>query len=410
MLASSTPKPSSAEQDKTSKRKTVDEDLIVFLCQQCHTALRMDSNFSEDNPEIKSLIDAAKNDEASKPCDEIPSLDLHATSSGKDSTGLSVPTFVVPPIAPEEIFSVSGLENPEISRQLMSNALLFDILSKRTTVRQPLCQKCADILVTSQTTILEFQRDELSTVKSYLKYLEKKAYKTKTEQDTVDDMNRSYKLAQKLSLHDESEQQDSDSQAWDSSDSESFDENKLKEAEETLASLQAELENVEAETVLLEEQAKQDAAKLEHLEKDLNKFIQKVSDLLDFSLVSFEIVPRGDQSFVKSIAQKKELPLYYPSVTSRLFTSNVFDLGMAAYLDCLGQLMDFLRSKSSKELKFVAHLTDKHKLRDVNSGQSYSIKYSGNSEETWTCALRLMLVNLKYIISVCSALSAPKSE
>jgi beclin 1 len=74
----------------------------------------------------------------------------------------------------------------------------------------------------------------------------------------------------------------------------------------------------------------------------------------------------------------------------RLLQNRRFDLGMVAFLDCLRQLGEHARSQDpGMELP---HPIAKDKIGDV------SIKLQFNQEETWTRALRHVLLALKILL------------
>ncbi|VDP61796.1 unnamed protein product [Schistosoma mattheei] len=77
---------------------------------------------------------------------------------------------------------------------------------------------------------------------------------------------------------------------------------------------------------------------------------------------------------------------------------------MINFLDCLNQAQQIIEHTSNIQLPF--RIKDKGKLQDPD-GQIYSIKWNGNSEENWTKALKMMLINMKWIIA---ALSTKKNK
>ena len=78
---------------------------------------------------------------------------------------------------------------------------------------------------------------------------------------------------------------------------------------------------------------------------------------------------------------------------------NKFDHGMIAFLDCLKQFED--KIKSFDPQFSMPYRINGHKLEDKNSS-SFSIKCQFNTNEEWTKALKYMLTNLKWSLAVVS--------
>jgi beclin 1 len=74
----------------------------------------------------------------------------------------------------------------------------------------------------------------------------------------------------------------------------------------------------------------------------------------------------------------------------RLLHNRRFDLGMVAFLDCLRQLAEFAKSQDSAVE--MPHAIVKDKIGDT------SIKLQFTQEETWTRALRHVLLALKILL------------
>ncbi|KAK4469468.1 hypothetical protein MN116_007018 [Schistosoma mekongi] len=132
--------------------------------------------------------------------------------------------------------------------------------------------------------------------------------------------------------------------------------------------------------------------------------LQCIGKKLNYTFQSYRIVPMGSQSKVVQLSISKEFPLYYTTGGMRILSAGKFDTAMINFLDCLNQAQQIIEHTSSIQLPF--RIKDKGKIQDPD-GQIYSIRWNGNSEENWTKALKMMLINMKWIIA---ALSAKKNK
>ncbi|KAK4702476.1 beclin, partial [Phenoliferia sp. Uapishka_3] len=117
-----------------------------------------------------------------------------------------------------------------------------------------------------------------------------------------------------------------------------------------------------------------------------------------FTFETYRLVPMGSFSRVEKISGDKAVYELYGSgefnAVTRLLQNRRFDLAMVAFLDCLRQVMEFVRSKD-KSIK-LPHVVHKDKIGDV------SIKYQFGTDEAWTRALRHVLFDLKILLSYAS--------
>ena len=113
----------------------------------------------------------------------------------------------------------------------------------------------------------------------------------------------------------------------------------------------------------------------------------------------YQLVPYGNYSYLRVLADDKVLPLYGTGGFRMIFDSK-FDSAMVAFLDCLNQFAHEVEKQDGFKLPYEL---DKGKIRDSGTGQYYSIKRQFNSEEHWTKALRYMLTNLKWGLAYVSA-------
>lgn len=114
---------------------------------------------------------------------------------------------------------------------------------------------------------------------------------------------------------------------------------------------------------------------------------------INLTLTKYQLVPYGNFSYVKVLAEDRDLPLH-GSGGFRLLWDNKFDAGMAAFLDCLQQFKEeVVRDDSGFCLPYEM---DKGRIKDSATGSYYSVKIQFNSEEQWTKAMKYMLTNLKW--------------
>ncbi|CAH8478616.1 unnamed protein product [Schistosoma turkestanicum] len=132
--------------------------------------------------------------------------------------------------------------------------------------------------------------------------------------------------------------------------------------------------------------------------------LQCIGKKLNYTFQNHRIVPMGSQSKMIQLSISKEFPLYYTTGGMRLLSAGKFDTAMINFLDCLNQAQQIIEHTSNIQLPF--RIKDKGKLQDPD-GQIYSIRWNGNSEENWTKTLKMMLINMKWIIA---ALATKKNK
>jgi beclin 1 len=114
---------------------------------------------------------------------------------------------------------------------------------------------------------------------------------------------------------------------------------------------------------------------------------------LDFTFENYRLVPMGSFSRVERTTGDKATYELYGSGDlhlGRLLHNRRFDFAMVAVLDCLRQLMDWVKLQDSS-VEFP-HQVIKDKIGDS------SVKLQFNQEETWTRALRHVLLALKILL------------
>ena len=123
----------------------------------------------------------------------------------------------------------------------------------------------------------------------------------------------------------------------------------------------------------------------------------------------FKLIPYGSYSYIETIENCSisshsfkvgdVLHMYRYKGFKYFFDGwdGKFDMGMVAFLDCLQQFED--KIKSMDEKFSMPYKINGHKLEDKLSASSFSIKCQFNSFEEWTKALKYMLTNLKWSLA-----------
>lgn len=115
-----------------------------------------------------------------------------------------------------------------------------------------------------------------------------------------------------------------------------------------------------------------------------------------FSFASYTLVPLGSFSKVEHLDERGAVAGAYELYGSgdfavgRLLHNRRFDLAMVAFLDCMRQMAQHLKRVLNVD---VPHAIVRDKIGDV------SIKLQFSSDDTWTKALRHVLLNLKVILA-----------
>ncbi|KAJ7072364.1 autophagy protein Apg6-domain-containing protein [Mycena amicta] len=111
---------------------------------------------------------------------------------------------------------------------------------------------------------------------------------------------------------------------------------------------------------------------------------------LDCTFENYRLVPMGSFSRIeKTTGDKASYELYSSGNLNmlQLLHNRRFDLAMVAFLECLKQVMDYIKSQDSS-VEFP-HQIVKDKIGDV------SIKVKFNQDDAWTRSLRHVLLALK---------------
>ncbi|EIW83067.1 APG6-domain-containing protein [Coniophora puteana RWD-64-598 SS2] len=348
-------------------------------------------------------------------------------------------------IAQDQQSSLLGPDHPSptpISHHLRSSLRLFSLLSTRTDIDHPLCAECAHILLAS----LQRQLDETKKERDgYIAFekevkkereressempkdeVEKKIEKLVAEERVAIDHLRQAELEReqldeelRILEHEEKLLAEEETDFW-----RGYNEQLLASADQAsqLASLRAAyaadyatLEKLERANVY------NDAFCIGHdgvfgtinglrlgrvpgvpqVEwSEVNAawgqtllLLYTIARKLDYSFETYRLVPMGSFSRIEKVIGDKAIYELYASSElhlGRLLHNRRFDLAMVAFLDCLKQLVDYVKSQEPS-LEFP-HQISKDKIGEA------SVKLQFNQEEAWTRALRHVLLALKIVL------------
>ncbi|XP_047561395.1 beclin-2 [Lutra lutra] len=121
-----------------------------------------------------------------------------------------------------------------------------------------------------------------------------------------------------------------------------------------------------------------------------------LSNKIGLEFQRYRLIPCGNRSYLKSLTDDPvQLPLF--CIAGQRTCSQVkFDQAMMAFLDCMQQFKEEAeKAKWGLCLPYRIHVESGLMEDSGSSGEFYSIKTHLNSEEQWTKALKLMLINFK---------------
>ncbi|KAM0747998.1 APG6-domain-containing protein [Meredithblackwellia eburnea MCA 4105] len=123
--------------------------------------------------------------------------------------------------------------------------------------------------------------------------------------------------------------------------------------------------------------------------------LQTIARKFDFTFETYRLIPMGSFSKVEKVGGDRAVYELYGSgeinAVTRMLQNRRFDHAMVAFLDCLRQMLDFVKSRD-KTFR-VVHAVNKDKIGDV------SIKYQFGTDEAWTRACRHVLFDLKTLLA-----------
>lgn len=121
-----------------------------------------------------------------------------------------------------------------------------------------------------------------------------------------------------------------------------------------------------------------------------------LSNTIGLEFQRYRLIPCGNHSYLKSLTDDCiELPLF-SNGKRNVFLHNKFDQAMMAFLDCMQQFKELAeKGGSGLCLPYKIHVKKGLMEDPGSSGGFYSIRTHLNTEEEWTKALKLMLINFE---------------
>lgn len=332
--------------------------------------------------------------------------------------------------------------NPSpLSHHLRSTLRLFNLLSSRTDLDHPLCAECTHILLSTLTRQLEETKKERDGYIAFEKEVRKERERERDGPDKAEVESKIEKLKEEERFAIEQ------LKAAETERTQLEQELKALELEEKALELEeAEFWRVHnAHLLKSAEQASQlaalraayaaDSATLEKLERtnvyndafcighdgvfgtinglrlgrvpgvpvewaEINAawgqtllLLYTVARKLDYTFEHYRLVPMGSFSRIERTTGDKATYELYGSGDlhiGRLLHNRRFDFAMVAFLDCLKQLVDYVRSQDP-------HVEFPHQIVKDKIGEA-SVKLQFSQEEAWTRALRHVLLALKILL------------
>ncbi|XP_043473752.1 beclin-1-like protein [Leptopilina heterotoma] len=407
---------------------------INFTCQRCLQPLRLDPSFNQLGEHTLAELSLPIQPQAAEEMEPASGSLEHLvhpfrlTESANGSNGFMV-------------VGDSG-EMESLSHNLKIRATLFDILSSSSSSDHPLCDECTDTLLMLMDQQLRLTESEWADYNEYLKKLDVEQENERNEDVKMENLSKE--------LHDATAEENriiSELEAL--RNEETYTKSAIRQQEIERERLQSEEERywreyskhrrdlmlAEDECRSLECQLAYASAQLERLKKTnvfnatfhiwhsghfgtINSFrlgrlpsapvdwseinaawgqatllLTALARKINLTFQRFQLVPRGNHSYIKILNQNMELPLHCSGGFKFLWDTK-FDSAMVAFLDCLQQFKEKVEKGDSGFS--LPYRMDKGKIEDSATGNSYSIKIQFNSEEQWTKALKYVLTNLKW--------------
>jgi len=404
---------------------------VSFCCQRCARPLKLDPSLQ--NVSLKNFAHLTDGRSSTKPTPDYlanPPIDIHSKDGADrkiiiDNT--SKDDFCVlakPEAAKTEAFSY----------KLRVAMQLFDILSENSEIDHPLCEECTNALFLELDKQLRTLKQDCTDYRKVLAQLQQQDSSITSQLDDDIERLRAEEEALLKELDEVSEERASVAAELSALQ---ISERELEREEEQLHreinQYEHRLAEVNLQQKCLDDELKYSHTELEKLKKTnvfntvfhiwheghfgtINGFrlgrlptfnvewdevnagwgqtallLFSLANANNFVFQRYKIVPFGSQSYLEG---ETKLPLF-TNGGLRLFWDAKFDQGMVAFLDCLKQFLDSIEKKGSFNFPYKI---DKSKIGDQKG--FYSIKLHFNSEEQWTKALKFMLINLKWALTV----------
>lgn len=405
-----------------------DKTNVHFTCQRCLQPIVLDESF--DNISVHAMAELA--------------LPIYSNTTNElDSQATSFDHFV-PPFSMADSMNGTGFmlvsdgrESNTLSAALKVKAELYDFLSSNSEIDHPLCDECTDSLLELMDRQLKTAEGEWGDYNNYLKKLEladdnpnidqlQKELSDLNEQETVliDELTGlkltedEVKISIKLQDDERSSLNIQEERYWREYTKHRRD---LMITEDEFRSLECQNDYAKSQLEKLKKtnvfnvtfhiwynghfgtinnfrlgrlpSAPVDWSEINAAWGQTALLLSALARKVNLTFKKYRLVPFGNHSYIESLEDNKELPLYGTG-GFKFFWDTKFDAAMVAFLDCLTQFKEEVEKGDTGFL--LPYKMEKGKIEDPATGNSYSIKIQFNSEEQWTKALKFLLTNLKW--------------
>ena len=340
------------------------------------------------------------------------------------------------------------------SARINATSALFDMMSSNTNIDHPLCEECADQLVNQLDAQCKVVEKELSDYTALVNRLNQQASNEKEVNDLEQELKQLEKEEQEL-VNKLSEAEKKETALVKLKEERLTEEANLMQQEQTHL---LEYSNYKRQLIKLEEKQESLDNQLQNSKfhfnrlrtvnvlnatfhiwhsgpfgtinyfrlgrlpgtpvewEEINAGLGQVNLLLyclarkvKLEFKRYRLVPFGSFSYIQvtentgNHKQGDQLNMYRLKGYKYYFDwDSKFDQSMIAFLDCLNQFEEKIKSMDPQFS--MPYRINGYKLEDKNSS-SYSIRCQFNSHEEWTKALKYMLTNLKWSLVWVSAIN-----
>ncbi|KAK7112303.1 beclin-1-like [Littorina saxatilis] len=423
---------------------------VSFVCQKCRQPLKLDHTFNTLSQSLVSELSAPLTSISEDGRDSITrpfqQLSLAQYEEDPNVIKLKVPARTEMDVSCD--FTLLGETESgnmgNLSHRLKVSSVLFDFMSGQSEVDHPLCEECTDTLLDKLDQQLKQTEDEC---RDYREFLEKLNSSDETVDEAALDKELEQLRGEEEKLMQELEKVESEQQKVEDLIAQEREEaSKLEESEAKYYRDYAELKrlrmDLEDDHMSVENQLQFANGQLNKL-KQVNVFnstfhiwhnghfgtingfrlgrlpniqvewaeinaawgqaallLHSLARKVNLTFKKYRLVPYGSFSYIENLEwdkKKKEEPKelsLFGSGGFKFFWDTKFDMGMAAFLNCLEQLWEKINDGNNMPYAICGD-----RLQDRETSNSFSVKTQFNCEEQWTKALKFMLTNLKWCLS-----------
>ncbi|KAI8911718.1 autophagy protein Apg6-domain-containing protein, partial [Gorgonomyces haynaldii] len=387
--------------------------LANFFCQNCGQAIKLDPSLMEDQT-LETISNVIQREHTPRDFAQ-DSFILLKSPKQQDSQ-----------------------ENPgNLSQRLNVANRLFDIISEKSTIDHPMCLDCADDLLLKMDRRIGDLKRERETYQTYLEQHQKIPDGISKEEIDQLEERKAQTLKILIEMREEQEQinkelEEAEAQLKALDQEESIYWERVNQFEHDLNEHHMELQHVNLtyEQANAQLQALSNTSMMnecfkighegpiatindlrlgrlpaQHVEwAEINAgfgqvalLMELMANKLQFKFSQYKIIAMGNFSRIeKTEGDKAQYELYGSSdIAGMLFWNRRFDFGLVALLSCLQELGDYAEAKDSRFK--LPYRISKDKIGDT------VIKLQFSQDETWTKALKYLLIDIKWMMAFCAA-------